>query len=192
MELLEHLAGIAADSSGGLASGVGSAPAVSVPFRILILLGHSLEDPLPEATELASLAADEFKRSGLNIELRVDIASMATLEREARDGADLFIYYGHGSEDGWLSFTDGRKSFAHLSSSPNLERYWRNLKAAFIFACFGDQFATQLPCPWIAYCGPVLKVTPKTFLHEFVGNLATNDFRAAAELAITQSQENSQ
>lgn len=192
LQLVEHLEGLACDSANTVSTtdedGIerGSEGSESTPMRVTILIGHSLEDPLPEAVELATAAALDFARSDLKIELRVDVASLEALRAVAARGTDLLIYYGHGSEDGWLSFVDGRRPFSQLAATVDLERFWANLKACFVFSCYGDRFAQSLQCPWVAYSGEVLRVAPKTFLHALIRNLTTQDLRAAAASALAE------
>ncbi|MET0384340.1 MAG: hypothetical protein ABW321_00200, partial [Polyangiales bacterium] len=150
-------------------------------FRVTILLGYRLGEPLPEAVEMAKAAASDFQRSGLAVEIRVDLASMHTLLREARRGTDLLILYGHGSESGRISFSDHDYDFAELSAVPLLERLWKSLRGCFVFACFGDRFAATLPCPWVAFCHEVLTHAPKGFLHALIPALHDYDLMTAIE-----------
>ncbi len=147
-------------------------------LRIVILIGHSVADPLPEAVEMARATVADFRGTGLAVELRLDQATTANFEREAEEGCDLLVYYGHGAADGRLSFADGRKSFADLSQG-GLERFWREVGAALVFACHGDRFAAPLPCPWIAFTGPILTQAPKGFLHALIPLLVEEDLKTA-------------
>ncbi len=83
-----------------------AAPDATRPLRVVMLIGHSVAEPLPQAAEMARATALDFQGSGLAVELRIDEATTAHFEREAEQGCDLFIYYGHGTEDGRLSFAD--------------------------------------------------------------------------------------
>ncbi|HEX9732648.1 MAG TPA: AAA family ATPase, partial [Thermoanaerobaculia bacterium] len=160
----------------------GPASADAAPLRVVILIGHSLREPWPEAAEMAQASALELRDSGLAVELRVDQATTAHFEREARAGCDLFIYYGHGTEDGRLAFADGPRSFADLSQG-DLGRFWQDLGAGFLFACYGDRFAVHAPCPWVAFAEPILTQAPKGFMEALVRALGELSLPAAVEAA---------
>ncbi len=162
------------------------APAVEAErLRVAILIGHSVEDPIPEAVEMAKLAVRDFAASGLHVEVRVDQASLVSLRREARGGCHLLVYYGHGTEDGHLSFVDGRKAFTHLAEDAGLGDFWRHLPVCFLFACYGDRFAQHLPGPWVAFSKPILTAAPKGFMHAFIPALA----RDGLDAAVTRARE---
>jgi tetratricopeptide (TPR) repeat protein len=152
------------------------------PLQVVILIGHSVAHPLPEAVEMAKATVADFQSGGLAVELRVDQATTANFEREAEEGCDLLIYYGHGLDDGRLSLADGPKSYADLSQG-GLARLWQETGAALIFACYGDRFAASLPCPWIGFTEPILTQAPKGFLHALIRFLAQGDLAAAVEKA---------
>jgi len=155
-----------------------SAPPSKKALQVVLLIGHSVAAPLPAAVEMARVAVADFQGAGLDVELRVDQATTTSFEREAAEGCDLFIYYGHGTEDSRLSFADGPKSLSDLSH-PGLDGFWRGLGAALIFACYGDRFARPLPCPWIAFSEPILTQAPKGFLHALIPLLAECDLATA-------------
>ncbi|HEX9732192.1 MAG TPA: AAA family ATPase, partial [Thermoanaerobaculia bacterium] len=159
----------------------GPSSADAAPLRVVILIGHSLRAPLPEAAEMAKASALELRDSGLSVELRVDQATTAHFEREAREGCDLLIYYGHGTDDGRLSFADGPRSFADLSRG-DLRRFWQELGVCFLFACYGDRFAVHAPCPWVAFSEPILTQAPKGFVHALVPALG-DGLAAAVDVA---------
>ncbi len=139
-----------------------AAPAEPKRPRITILIGHSLDDPLPEAVELAHRAVRDLAATGRAVEIRIDQATTAALARELQRGCDLLIYYGHGSSDGHLMFADGRRSFAQLNET--LADLWKGVGACFVFACHGERFAEALPCPWLAFTEPILRLSPRPFL----------------------------
>jgi tetratricopeptide (TPR) repeat protein len=138
---------------------------------------------LPEAVEMAKAAVRNFQTSGLNVEIRVDVASVVNLQREARRWCDLLLYYGHGSEDGRLAFVDGPQTFAQLTAPLSLGAFWQQLPVCCIFACYGDRFAAALPCPWIAFATPILRHAPRGFLHALLQGLAQRNLREAVEEA---------
>ncbi|MBI3271424.1 MAG: AAA family ATPase [Planctomycetes bacterium] len=150
------------------------------PLRATILVGHFLEEPLPEAVEMSTRAVHDFQTSALNIELRVDAASEEGIRRAADAVCDLLIYYGHGTEDGRLTFGGRPTAFADL---PHVRGFWGKLHACLIFACYGDRFARRLPCPWLAFSTPILKLAPKGYLHELILALQSLGLRDAAEKA---------
>ena len=133
-------------------------------FRILILIAHSLEQHLPEALEMAKETALSLEACGLHIEVRMDIASKGNLKREAANGCDLLFFYGHGNEEGFLSFVDGQFNLSQLG----VKDFWENLKGCVVFACHGAQFAKDLPCPWVAFKGPILREAPKGYVRAFI------------------------
>ena len=155
--------------------------------RIVILIGHSITNPQPEAAEIAKVAAYELKDSGLAAELRIDQATMLHFEREARKGCDLLIYCGHGTESGDLSFADGRKSFVDLSHG-DLRDFWNKLRACFLFSCSGDRFAIHLPCPWIAFTAPTLTQALSDFFRAFVPALKELDLAASVQEALKRCE----
>lgn len=136
---------------------------------------------------MAKAAVLEFQRAGLDVEIRVDVASLEALRREASRGCDLLIYYGHGTEDGRLVFVDGAKTFEQLATTPDLIAFWQRLPACFIFACYGNQFALELPCPWLAFTVPILREAPKGLLYTLIGHLAQHSVRDAVEAALTHA-----
>ncbi len=161
-------------------------PAASSPLRVAILMGHNPREPLPEATELAKIAALDFQRSQLAVSLHVDEATQHGLERVARQGCDLLLFYGHGSEDGRLSFSDHRYSQSDLMATPELEQLWRGLRGCLVFACYGERFARGLPCPWVAFREPILTTAPRGFLHALVQALRHKALPAAIDEAAWQ------
>ncbi|TAK23999.1 MAG: tetratricopeptide repeat protein, partial [Chloroflexota bacterium] len=159
------------------------APPAPATTRVTILIGHFVETPLPEALEMVRRTVRALQASHLQVEVRVDVASIDALRRTAHAGCDLLIYYGHGSADGRLAFQDGLKTYSHLSDSDTLRRLWENLQACFVFACYGERFAIGLPCPWIAFAEPILRLAPRGFMESVVAELATLDLRTAVARA---------
>ncbi|MBI4492375.1 MAG: NACHT domain-containing protein, partial [Chloroflexi bacterium] len=160
---------------------------VAVPppprLRVTILIGHFLENPIPEAVEMATGSVQALRQEALHVDVRVDVASSAALRRTIAEGCDLLIYYGHGTRDGQLSFEDGPKAYAHLAGSPPMDEFWSGLRACFIFACYGDRFASNLPCPWVAFSGPILRLAPKGFLQAIIRRLPRYDLDSAVKQA---------
>jgi tetratricopeptide (TPR) repeat protein len=149
------------------------------PVRICLLLGYRIEDPLPEAVELAKAAALDFQRSALAVDVRVDLATVAALKREAARGCDLLFFYGHGTADGRLVFVDDHFAVEELTALPELVALWRRLVGCFVFACYGYRFAEALPCSWLAFRQPILTTAPKGFVHALVPLLSDMDLPAA-------------
>jgi tetratricopeptide (TPR) repeat protein len=157
------------------------APALPPRFRITILAGHSLDEPLPEAVEMVKATVREWKASGLYVEIRVDTATLANLRRESHRGCDLFIYYGHGDKEGRLFFAEG----PHNSNQMGVEDFWKGLSACIIFACYGMLFSNELPCPWIAFSAPILRQAPRGFMSAWIKCLQETDLHTAAGKALT-------
>jgi len=139
-------------------------------YRITILIGHSLDIPLPESLEMAHFTINEWKRSRLNIELRVNIATIENFKNEARRGCDMLIFYGHGYQDGTLQFADKIISLDDLK--PN--EFWKDLTLCLIFACHSEQFAKYLPCPWIAFASAIDADAPAGFISSWIEKLNDN------------------
>ncbi|MBI4700486.1 MAG: hypothetical protein HY744_04845 [Deltaproteobacteria bacterium] len=152
-------------------------------LRITILLGHSLRSRLPEAIDLARIAVDAWRGSGLHVEVRIDSASEGALRREAGRGCDLLFFYGHGSDDGRLAFVEGPRSYSELVGVLQGDAFFRQLSAFVVFACHGTAFAKDLPCAWVAFDRPILREAPKGFVHALAKSLGHQDFAAAVESA---------
>ncbi|MBN2054752.1 toll/interleukin-1 receptor domain-containing protein, partial [bacterium] len=148
-------------------------------IRVSILIGHSLEKPLPRAVEMAKHAAIQFKMSSLELDISIDLATRDTLRRELAGQCDLLIYYGHGSRDGNLIFTDGPLNGADCQADPVYGDGMSRLACFLVFACFGSRFARSQSCPWVAFDDPILQTAPRGFMHTLVKELARNDFRTA-------------
>jgi len=159
-------------------------PARAPPrLRVTVLLGHSPEHPLPEAVELATVAVNSFRHDRVNADIRLEEASVEALRRTARAGCDMLLVYGHGNRDGSLSFVDGQKAYSDISAGADLDGLWRNLRLCAVFACYGDGFAQQLPCPWVAFAGTILREAPRGFVAAFVRELRSNDISKALRAA---------
>ncbi|MGH8564253.1 MAG: hypothetical protein ACREXW_09240 [Gammaproteobacteria bacterium] len=100
---------------------------------------------------MAKNAVNALRQSGLDLEIRVDAASAGGLRRIAREGCELLLYYGHGTEAGQLLFVDGAKNYSELSAGLGLVPFWHSLHGTILFACHSGTFAAALPCPWLAY-----------------------------------------
>ncbi len=155
------------------------------PFRVTILVAHSLEEPLPEAVELVKAAANAWRASDLLVEVRVDTASRANLKREAARGCDLLIFYGHGLEDGRLRFTDGAFGVDQLG----LDEFFRGLSGFLVFACFGARFAAALPCPWAAFSESIIRHALLGFMAALVRVLGRSSLEDAIERAVSICRE---
>ncbi|MBF0162549.1 MAG: AAA family ATPase [Magnetococcales bacterium] len=154
------------------------------PWRVVMLIGHSLAEPLPEAVDMFRSAAAEWRKAGLAVEVRLDLATLANLQREAQRGWDLLIFYGHGNEKGQLRLADQSWMEAGMLEAAQ----WRALKLALIFACHGQTFAAQLPAPWIAFTAPILRRAPWGFTTAWIralghGTVAEATRRTLAEIA---------
>lgn len=149
------------------------------PLRIGILLGHSIEVPVPEAAEMAKAVVDALRQSELALEIHVDAASKESLRRLAKVGCDILMYCGHGMEEGQLVFVDGPQTFDDVSSRSGLGEFWRQLKGVMLFACFSGKFAPSLSCPWLAFDEEIQRLAPKGFLHAWVRALKTLPLREA-------------
>lgn len=163
-------------------------PVAQAQARITILIGYSLDDPLPEAIETAKSAAIDLIRSSLAVELRVDLATIANLRREARRGCDVLIYYGHGSSDGRLVFADGAHTATELSESADLQTFWQSLPVFMAFAYNSEQFTRDLPSPSVAFIEPIARTSPTGFFHALIAELRGGaDVGSAINLAISSS-----
>ncbi|MEW5734056.1 MAG: AAA family ATPase [Thermodesulfobacteriota bacterium] len=159
-------------------------------LRILILVGHFIRQPLPEASVMAKRAALNWKDSGLCVELRLDKANIANLKKEASRGFDVFIFYGHGDDQGRLLFEEGPRDLGQM----DLGDFWKKVTLAVVFACQGHTFAQGLPCPWIAFSGNIWQTAPAGFLHECIRNLKQEAVCDAVQSALAtcrQSMESS-
>ncbi|MBF0370466.1 MAG: hypothetical protein HQL52_13515, partial [Magnetococcales bacterium] len=154
-------------------------------LRVLILLGHFLEEPLPEAVHSARSMVNGWLASGLNVEIRVEQASLAALKREAGQGIDLLIFYGHGDAGGRLLFKEGGLDYARLKVGD----LWDNLSAAFIFACHGATFARELPSPWLAFTDTIWRSAPRGFMQALIRHLPGNTLSQAIDQAKASTEE---
>lgn len=166
--------------------------APSLPaLRIAILVAHGISEPLPEALELAKLAVIDLEKSSRALRVHVDQATVTGLRRVAQNGCDVLIFYGHGTTERKLVFIDGHKDYAQLSTTPDLEAFWKTLTGAIVFACHGSGFAADLPCAWLAFDIPILKEAPKAFIHPFVRLLESNRLDTALRAAIDECRNES-
>ncbi|MBF0623164.1 MAG: NACHT domain-containing protein [Magnetococcales bacterium] len=149
------------------------------PYRIIMLTGHSLDDPLPEAVDMMLVTARKWQQSGLNVEVRLDLATANAFKREGKRGWDLLIFYGHGDEAGRLKLADG----SWLGSGDVDTTHWKQLKAAILFACHAQLFATDLPCPWVAFDNTILRKAPPGFITAWIEALSNQPLDRAAEHA---------
>ncbi|MBF0615002.1 MAG: tetratricopeptide repeat protein, partial [Magnetococcales bacterium] len=133
-------------------------------LRWLILLGYNLRDPLPEVTDMVNHAARLLRPAPMNLEVRMDLATRRNLRRELMAGCDLLIYYGHGNEKGELLFADG----PYTASDQNEQTLLQHVQGCLLFACHGTRFAQYLPCPWVAFDGPILRWAPIGFMEAWV------------------------
>jgi hypothetical protein len=133
-------------------------------FRLGILLGHSRETELPEARGMVQAALNVLRQSKLAIDLWIDQASEGALRRLAQRGCDLLIFYGHGNKEGTLELVEGPRDFDQLARTLGIEQFWQELRGAIIFACCGDKFATDLPCPCISFNDDLLSNVPRAYL----------------------------
>ncbi|MSR57213.1 MAG: ATP-binding protein [Planctomycetaceae bacterium] len=159
------------------------------PLRIGVLIGHSLAAPLPEAVEMAKDAVNTLTRSELNLDVWVDVASVRSLRRLDKEGCELLLYYGHGTEVGRLVFVDGEKTFPELSTGLGLEAFWKSLKGTMLFACHSQKFASALPCPWLAFTEEILRLAPKGFMHAWTQALKELPLDAALQRAHSECQD---
>ena len=157
------------------------------PFRILILIAHGIRDPLPEAVELAKIFVRELEAAKLSVEVRLDAATVTNLRREALAGTDLFVYYGHGSDTGRLLFLDQQVDYALLTGH-GLDPFFRSLKGVMLFACYSERFAVSLPCPWVAFTEPILKLAPRPFVRAVCHQLAGHPMDEAITRAIGEAR----
>ncbi len=157
-------------------------------FRITILIGNDTYQNMKEALEFAKVAVQDLEKSNLNICLRVDKATKSNLVREMKRGIDLLIYYGHGSEEGQLQFEDGTYSFNQLLEKEK----WSELTGFIGFACYGEKFAQNLPCAWLAFTESIMKDAPKSYMRALIGFLQTNAMDEAIELARNAVKEEMQ
>ncbi|MBF0097253.1 MAG: tetratricopeptide repeat protein [Magnetococcales bacterium] len=149
------------------------------PWRVVILAGHSLDYPLPEAVPMMLTAARYWWLSGLHVEIYLDLATQEIIEREANNGWDLLLFYGHGNEHGQLQLANGEWLDAGFLD----QQAWRTLKAALIFACYGKKFAEQLPCPWMAFDVPIARDDPWGFIAAWIKALANKGLQEATASA---------
>lgn len=161
---------------------------MTAPFRIGILIGHSLATPLEEGIELAKSAVNDFSSSGLAVDLFVDSASLSSLKDLANVGCDLLLLYVHGSEDGRLMFADGIHGWDKLSETEALREFWKGLRGVMLMACNSQSFAKSLPCPWLAFSDAILRLAPKGYVHALVNALKTESLQAAIKSAHSRCQ----
>jgi tetratricopeptide (TPR) repeat protein len=149
-------------------------------FRVTILVGHSLESPLPEAIEMLKGTVNYWMNSQLEVEIRADIATLPNFQREARRGCDLFIFYGHGNDTGYLQFADGSYDVNQLDE----KEFWQHLSGCIIFACHGQNFAKNLPCPWISFSASIFRQAPVGFMSAWISKLKDNSLSDALDFAL--------
>lgn len=154
-------------------------------FRVTILVSNSLEISLSEAVEMQKNSVNQWMKSHLNVEIRADTATLTNFQREAHRGCDLFIFYGHGSKDGFLQFVDGTYDFSRL----NEQEFWKSLSGCIIFACHGLSFTKNLPCPWISFSAPILKQAPTGFMSAWISHLKDKNLCGALDLALEMCRE---
>ncbi|MBF0133145.1 MAG: TniB family NTP-binding protein [Magnetococcales bacterium] len=148
--------------------------------QVTLLIGHSLEDPLPEAVEMATATIRAWLKSKLDVELRVDQATKASLNLTANQGVDILVFYGHGDETGLLQFADGpigAQAFRDIVGG---------LELFTLFACHGATFAKDLDFPWIAFSAPILRDVPQGFMGEWVKRLDQMGAKSAMDAAMEQ------
>jgi tetratricopeptide (TPR) repeat protein len=66
-------------------------------LNVTLLVAHGLEEPLPEVARLVQAIALDLQRSGLAVELRVDVGGADALERLAQHGCELLFLFGPAS-----------------------------------------------------------------------------------------------
>ncbi|MEO5333757.1 MAG: TIR domain-containing protein [Magnetococcus sp. YQC-5] len=152
------------------------------PYRVVILSGHSLQTPLPEAVTMFLAVAREWRNAPLQIELRLDLALPENFLRQSEAGWNLLIFYGHGTKDGRLQMADG--SLVKLKKLRINAEAWNHLDAFVLFACHGAQFAETLSCPWIAFTGAILREAPKGFMTAWIRALQKQNLQVAAQQAL--------
>jgi tetratricopeptide (TPR) repeat protein len=157
-------------------------------LRVLVLVAHSIREPLPEAVELATHFVRDLEAAGLAVEVRLDAATVTNLRREALRGCDLLVYYGHGDENGRLCFLDGNVDYSLLVVHRELKEFFASLKGALVFACHSERFAVSLPGPWLAFSEPILTVSPRPFLHALCQNLVRENFDKAVDRTVEQAR----
>jgi len=175
----------------GQVEGVDWLPAAQIPLappaphslRLGILLGHSRDNELPEAVEMMQAAVNTLRQSHLDVRIWVDQASEGALRRLGQAGCDILVFYGHGTELGRLLFVEGARDFGELSSGLGLQAFWRQLQGAIVFACYGDRFAENLPCPWVGFTEEILRDAPRGYFHALVDALKQHSWREAISLA---------
>ncbi len=141
-------------------------PIEEAGMRVMLLIGHSLEEPLPEAVAMANAFVRVWMNSNVKVELWVEQATRANLRRATLQEMDVLIFYGHGDETGRLIFADGPVGASDLKQEvQGLTLFW-------VFACDGATFAKDLPCPWIAFSAPILQTAPQGLLEGWVRNLS--------------------
>ncbi|MBF0348097.1 MAG: hypothetical protein HQL81_10560 [Magnetococcales bacterium] len=154
-------------------------PIEEAGMRVMLLIGHSLEEPLPEAVAMANAFVRVWKDSKLKVELWVEQATRANLRHATLQEMDVLIFYGHGDETGRLIFADGPVGASDLKQEvQGLTLFW-------VFACHGTTFAKDLPCPWIAFSAPILQTAPQGLLEGWVRNLSHWGPGEALDEAIT-------
>lgn len=161
-------------------------PAPPTP-RVLVLVAHGIREPLPEAVELATQFVRDLEAAELAVEVRLDAATVTNLRREAIRGCDLLVYYGHGDANGRLCFLDEDVDHALLAQR-GLKDFFASLKGMLVFACHSERFAVSLPGPWLAFSEPILKVSPRPFLHALCQNLAEDTFDKAVDRTVERAR----
>ena len=137
---------------------------IAYPVKVSILIGGSLEDPLPEAVECAHLLANELSGMDAFFEASFHRANRRNFALALKNSADLLIYIGHGTEDGNLVFEDGMFGADDLKTFCDKGIDTSGLSGALFFACYGSVFSKHLRCPWIAFDKEVLREAPKAYL----------------------------
>lgn len=156
------------------------------PVRITILIGHSVKEPLPEALDMAYFTFNQWNNSRLNIDLRLNIATLDNFREEVRRGCNILIFYCHGDEQGRLRFADQHVSYSDLGP----EDFWNKLLLCMIFACHSEKFANALPCPWLAFTKKIDSDAPKGFIDAWIDHLMDKNIRDALDEAIRVAGRN--
>jgi hypothetical protein len=141
---------------------------ITPSVKIAVLVGGSIEDPLPEAVEAAHLLSDEFQKMNAQLELGFYKAERSSFASAIDNNADLLIYIGHGREDGRLVFSDCLFGAGELRDLQTEGFETKNLKGMFIFACYGSRFARNLDCPWIAFDGKLRREVPRAYMYRLI------------------------
>lgn len=152
-------------------------------LQVTLFLGCQGQQPLPRGLEIAKSVANVLIRTELACNLVVDIATRSTLLREARRGADLFVFVGQATANGLLEFLEESFGFSDLNVTSEEQEFWTRLGASIICATNGHIFAEALPCPWIALDNEASTNGPKAFLEQLVRQLDQVELSVAVQRA---------